>query len=97
MYAVRWTDTAASDYEAIIDYLIAEANPYTAARYAEGITSTINGTLAHMPEICRVWRLDESVRCCSTVSPYLIIYSIDHTEKAITVLSIFHGRRLAPI
>lgn len=94
MHEIRWSEAAADDLAGIIEYL-ADVNAIVAQRYGEDFRQLIE-LLKFMPDIFRVWEVDEQFRCCALVKPYLIIYQVNHTENFIRITRIIHGKRQSP-
>ena len=91
--AARWTDTAASDLEGIVDYL-AETSPDTAAEVARRLVAAVD-SLSEQPERGRV--VPELERIGVTAyrelvrAPWRILYRVD--GGAAHVVAVLDGRR----
>ena len=87
---VRWTEKAASNLEAIYDY-IAEENPAAALNIVSALYIAIEG-LVSFPEMGRPAGSDFPKGTRILVRPpYLIFYHL--AERAIVVDSVLHGSR----
>ena len=86
------TPRADRDIVAILDYLVRQAGPRVARKYADAFDEAI-ARLEDMP--CTAAprsELGANVRI-TIVSPYLIVHEHQRGEEALYVLRVVHGRR----
>ncbi len=83
---------AEADLDDILDYLINNAGPRTAAAYGERFASAIERILAHPGAGFPRPLLGDDARI-SIVYPYVLIYDFVAVDDLVTLLRVFHGKR----
>ncbi len=91
---VRWTETAAANWEQTFDF-IAQENPAAALRIAEEILD-LTEMLAVHPMAGRPGRVADTRELIVSRSPFILAYGIDSDEEVIWIYAIYHGRRRWP-
>lgn len=87
-YHIRWRNKALHSLQDVRDYLV-EHNPQAAKRMLIRIVEATK-LIAFMPEI---FPKRGKYRLCTSVSPYLIYYSVNNEEKSVMILDIVHASR----
>ena len=91
---VRWTDSAAINWEQTFDY-IAQENFSAAIRIAESIID-LTELLAVHPFAGRPGRTSGTREMIVAKSPFIMVYGVDSPEEIIWIYAIYHGRRRWP-
>ncbi len=84
-----FTDPAARDLEAIIDYIALDS-----PKAAEGVYRAIIEAAAQLrdfPNLGRAGQLPDTRESPVTALPYLVVYEVG--AGAVTILAVFHGAR----
>jgi toxin ParE1/3/4 len=89
-FKVIITQAALNDLEEIVDY-ISRDDPRAAQRVATDLLNRAE-SLSEMPRRGKTMRARPGVRRLVR-SPYLIVYRIDETARAVNVLRFWHGAR----
>jgi addiction module RelE/StbE family toxin len=90
-----WTRTAAEDLREIAEF-IANENPDAARRLGQAILGKVE-QLPQFPKMGRTIPEKEDPALRELIlSPYRIIYRLDHDQKAIYVTRIWHAARGIP-
>lgn len=87
MFAVRWSDAATAEFDAIIDYVLLR-NETAALRLARRLLAA-GDNLAQFPR--RAVSIGDGLHQYSLVYPYLIRYRVE--DEVVTILSVRHGAR----
>ncbi|HSU69608.1 MAG TPA: type II toxin-antitoxin system RelE/ParE family toxin [Tepidisphaeraceae bacterium] len=96
-YRVFYSPRAASELQKIFDY-ITEHSPANAPGFLRQIIDSID-SLEQFPHRHPVDDLIKSKRGqvrVLVVSPYLILYQIEETQRAVQLISVRHGARRRP-
>jgi len=91
---VRWTDSAATNWEQAFDYIATE-NFDAAIRIAESIIDLTDLLTVH-PFAGRPGRMAGTREMVVANSPFILVYGIDSSEEVIWVYAVYHGRRRWP-
>lgn len=83
---------AEGDLDAILDYLVDNAGPRTAAAYGDRFASAIERILAHPGAGFPRPLLGADARI-SIVYPYVLIYDFVAADDLVTLLRVLHGKR----
>jgi toxin ParE1/3/4 len=94
-YKIFWTPEATACLNDIVHY-IAQDNPSAAIRMGEKILDRVL-LLSEFPDMGKIFRQKnrEDIREVS-VKPYRIIYQVVHRDRAVKILSVWHGARQEP-
>lgn len=92
-FSIRWTDRAAADLLAVIDYIAAD-DPTAAARWLDRLVRAVEDASAHPLSGRRVPELGRDDVREQLRGPYRIVYRV--REAAVEVLTVFEGHRLLP-
>jgi toxin ParE1/3/4 len=91
---VRWTDSAAANWEQAFDF-IAQENLAAALRLAEKILD-LTEMLAVHPFAGRPGRIAGTREMVVPQSPFILVYGVDSVEEIIWIYAVYHGRRRWP-
>ena len=91
---VRWTETAATNWEQVFDY-IAEENISAALRIAENILD-LTEMLAVHSFAGKPGRVAGTREMVVPQSPFILAYGVDTIEEIVWVYAVRHGRRRWP-
>ena len=89
-FKVVITQAALNDLEEIVDY-ISHDDPRAAQRLATDLVNRAE-SLSEMPRRGKLLRARPGVRRLVR-NPYLIVYRIDETARAVNILRFWHGAR----
>jgi toxin ParE1/3/4 len=86
---LRFTPRARRHIDSIHDY-VARRNPGAATRVVARIRQTAQ-TLGELPLIGHKGLLPNTREMNVAGLPYIVVYRIEQDERAVTILSVFHG------
>jgi toxin ParE1/3/4 len=91
---VRWTDSAAVNWEQAFDH-IAQENFAAAIHIAEKIID-LTELLAVHPSAGRRGRITGTREMVVANSPFILVYGVDSVEEIVWIYAVYHGRRRWP-
>ncbi len=94
-FSIVWTEPALSDLEELVSF-IAKDGAETAVRVGDEIVAHVS-LLESFPEIGPVYRRrpDGDVRQI-TCRPFRVFYRVQHAERVVEILHVWHGARQEP-
>ena len=94
-YKIVWSERSLSNLKEIVQF-IAEDNPFAAERMGTTIIKRAS-LLAQFPQLGAVFAglCREDVREIAA-PPYRIIYQVLESQKAVSILTVWHGSRQEP-
>ena len=95
-YKIFETELALQDLDSILSYIaLTLNNPSAASSFADEVEKCYS-SLEEMPlmfELCHDPRLHALGYHKAAIKNYVMVYKVDETKKAITVLRFFYGRQ----
>lgn len=94
-FKIIWSPRGLETFQDLVDY-ISRDNPAAARRFGLRILGKVS-LLAKQPQLgMKFQKLDRDDVREIAAPPYRIIYRVHQTERAITVLTVWHGARQEP-
>lgn len=84
--------SAFADLEGIFNW-IARDSPANARRVADRISAAVTDTIVPFPHMGRAGTRRGTREWVVSGLPYIIVYAVDETRDALTVLNIFHAQQ----
>ena len=94
-YQIIWSPRSLENFEEVIS-LIAERNPAAAAKFGEFILHRVSA-LQNFPRLgARFAKLDRDDVRELAVPPWRVFYHLKEKQRAVTIITIWHGAREEP-